>query len=188
MHAPGLWSWSVDDATSLYHEAAEGIVVADPLVPADEAERFWRALDRDVERIGHPPSIVVSSARTVRSAEAVSERYPGAAIYAPPGVPADLGARPLEDGDILPGGLVVARAADGVLLRCTCHGLLWTGDLLHADGAGGLAPAQSLVELDPAERASLAERLTDGDVVVAISALGSAVITAPQSAVIRALT
>ena len=38
--ADGLWRWTVDDARCLYHEAPNGIVLIDPLVPDDEAERF----------------------------------------------------------------------------------------------------------------------------------------------------
>ena len=43
--ADGLWRWTVDDARCLYHEAPDGIVLIDPLVPDDEAERFWWHLD-----------------------------------------------------------------------------------------------------------------------------------------------
>jgi hypothetical protein len=35
---------------SVYAELPETIVLIDPQVPPDEAERFWGALDRDVER------------------------------------------------------------------------------------------------------------------------------------------
>ena len=57
--ADGLWRWTAAAADGaegncVYHEHPDGIVLIDPLPPADaaDAERFWRALDRDVERIG----------------------------------------------------------------------------------------------------------------------------------------
>ena len=48
--APGIWRW--DD--SLYVERPDAVVLIDPVVPAGEEERFFRALDRDVERLGRP--------------------------------------------------------------------------------------------------------------------------------------
>ena len=152
MHAPGLWSWTVGEATCLYHEAPDGIVVADPLVPEDEAERFWRALDRDVERIGRPPTIVVSASSTLRSAATVRARYPGAAIRAPQCVAEDTRDVLLEDGDVLPGGVNALVHGDAALLTCACHGMVWTGDALHGDARDGLVPGSALAALAATER------------------------------------
>ena len=58
--APGLWRWD----GSVYVETAEAIVLIDPVVPADEPERFWRALDRDVERCGVPVHVLLTSSRS----------------------------------------------------------------------------------------------------------------------------
>lgn len=187
MHAPGLWSWTVGDATCLYHEAPTGIVVADPLVPDDEAERFWRALDRDVARIGTAPTIVVSSATTVRSAGAVWTRYPGSVLRAPRDIGADLAAAPLTDDDELPGGLVAIAAGEVLLLRCPCHGLLWTGNLLHGGGDGELVAGPSLAALTSAQRSLLATRLAGDAIAIAIPARGAPVIAAADDAVARAL-
>src|SRR5919108_611415 len=70
--APGLWRWTTPhpDWTpeqggpdgweaavgSVYYEAPAAVVLIDPLVPAEteERERFWRALERDVEAVGRP--------------------------------------------------------------------------------------------------------------------------------------
>lgn len=187
MHAPGLWTWSVDDATCLYHEAPEGIVVADPLVPEDEAERFWRALDRDVERIGRPPTIVVCAPSTFRTADVIRARYPGASIHAPRGV-AD-GARDavLEDRDVLPGGMTARVYGASALLTCPCHGMLWTGDLLHGDDDGALAPGPPLSNLEESERRALATSLAEDRTTIALSAFGMAVTVDAASAVARAL-
>jgi hypothetical protein len=54
--APGLWRWN----ESLYYEAAGAVVLVDPVVPAGDEERFFRALDRDVERLGLPVVVVVT--------------------------------------------------------------------------------------------------------------------------------
>ena len=66
----GLWRWTAPhpdwrdepavgwerDVACVYHEATDGILLLDPLVPSgDEGERFWRHLDQDVERVGLPP-------------------------------------------------------------------------------------------------------------------------------------
>jgi glyoxylase-like metal-dependent hydrolase (beta-lactamase superfamily II) len=51
-------------------------------VPADEEERFWQALDRDVERRGHPVTVLLTAAWHERSAGVVAERY-DAPVWAP---------------------------------------------------------------------------------------------------------
>jgi hypothetical protein len=56
--APGLWRW--DD--SLYVERPDAVVLIDPVVPAREEERFFRALDRDVERLGRPVVVLLTDA------------------------------------------------------------------------------------------------------------------------------
>ena len=81
---PGLWRWTAPhpewtpdqggpdgweaEVASFYCEAEGDILLIDPIVPAEgsERERFWRALDRDVERVG-APHVVLSCAWHVRS-------------------------------------------------------------------------------------------------------------------------
>ncbi|HEV3402891.1 MAG TPA: hypothetical protein VG073_01310 [Gaiellaceae bacterium] len=72
--APGLWRW--DD--SLYVERPDAVVLIDPVVPAGEEERFFRALDRDVERLGLP--VVVLLTDRVLDADVFVERY-GAEVF-----------------------------------------------------------------------------------------------------------
>lgn len=72
--APGLWRW--DD--SLYVERPDAVVLIDPAVPAGEEERFFRALDRDVERLGLP--VVVLLTDRVLDADVFVERY-GAEVF-----------------------------------------------------------------------------------------------------------
>lgn len=134
--ADGLWRWTASgpdgaEAGCVYHEHPDGIVLVDPVIPADEADRFWRALDRDVERVGRPPLVAVTLPDRAAGVAAVLARYPGARALA------------TADGSLvaagaLPGGLVAiavdAPARPGrALIACPCHGLLWTADLLAAD-------------------------------------------------------
>ena len=72
----GLWRWATrygewgDDVGCLYVETEDSVVLVDPLVPeeADEEERFWRALDRDVGRSGAPVHVLVTVFWHTRSA------------------------------------------------------------------------------------------------------------------------
>lgn len=171
----GLWRWTAphpdrhDDPTSpyggwdrdvacVYHEAPDGIVLIDPLVPAgEEAERFWHHLDQDVERVGRPPTVVVSVEWHGRSADAVRDRYPGARVL---GVSRAASCRLddlLEDGQLLPGGCrVTVTDAPGAgrmaIVQCACHGLLWLSDLVIGDGAGGLRRPPAAWFDDPGAR------------------------------------
>jgi glyoxylase-like metal-dependent hydrolase (beta-lactamase superfamily II) len=84
---PGLWRWTAEhpewnhaeqwgpEVASVYAELADAIVVVDPLVPEDEGDRFWAALDRDVERVGRPLYVLLTVHWHERSVAAVLERY-----------------------------------------------------------------------------------------------------------------
>lgn len=160
--ADGLWRWTAPhpdwtpeegpyggwgrDVSCVYHEAEEGIVLIDPLVPDDEdnAARFWRALDGDVERIGTPPTVAISVRWHGRSAADIRARYDGARVLAVQPLDDCEVDGALRDGDRLPGGIeVLVPDAPGEarmsLLRCACHGLLWTADYLLGDDTGGLS-------------------------------------------------
>ena len=60
----------------------DALVLIDPLVPADDEERFWQALDSDVEHHG-PPQIVLTGYWHARSAQTIFDRYPGARVWVP---------------------------------------------------------------------------------------------------------
>jgi hypothetical protein len=91
-HAPGLWSWTAEhgewqpglgwdaEVRCFYVETEQATLVVDPLVPADDAERFWRALDRDVERRAVPVAVLLTQAAHARSAGDVATRY-GADVW-----------------------------------------------------------------------------------------------------------
>jgi hypothetical protein len=87
--AEGLWRWTArhpdwkpdsdwpPDVGCLYYEARDAVVLIDPLVPGDEdeGERFWRALDRDVERAGLPLAVLRTVHWHQRSIDDVLARY-----------------------------------------------------------------------------------------------------------------
>jgi hypothetical protein len=84
--APGLWRWTSPhpdwteaeewsrEVGSVYYEAPGATVLFDPLVP-EEKDRFFTALDRDVDRRGVPVVILLTCAWHARSAAELTERY-----------------------------------------------------------------------------------------------------------------
>lgn len=148
--AEGLWRWTAPhpdwtpeeggsdgwdrEVASLYLEAPDRVVLIDPLVPSDERDRFFDALDRDVERASRPVAIVLSLYDHERSATELAERY-GAELWAPaasvPRIEATV-THPFAPGDALPGGLEALDAGrrGEVLLWIPAHGTLFTGDAI----------------------------------------------------------
>jgi hypothetical protein len=136
---PGLWRWTAahpewDHAEhwgptvgSVYAELPEAIVIVDPLVPVDEEERFWTALDRDVERAGLPVHVLLTVHWHERSVAPVLDRYK-ATLW-----------RPEEKGD-LPAGVQaeVVKGSDWVeaLFFLEPQRALVAGDLLVGSNGG----------------------------------------------------
>ena len=75
--APGLWRWTgfheewKEDVGCVYFETEDGVVLIDPLVPPEDADRFWKALDRDVRRRDAPVHVLVTVFWHTRSAAAM---------------------------------------------------------------------------------------------------------------------
>jgi glyoxylase-like metal-dependent hydrolase (beta-lactamase superfamily II) len=149
--APGLWRWTgyheewKEDVGCVYCETADGVVLIDPLVPPEDSERFLRALDRDVARVGGDVHVLVTVFWHTRSAAAMVERF-GARVWAPARGKAAIARRagavtdPFGPGDALPGGIEAfrtARAAE-VVYWIPAYGTLVPGDSLLGDGAGGV--------------------------------------------------
>ncbi len=113
---PGLWRWTGlhpawtsesgwdQEVGSVYYEAADAVVLVDPLVPPEDEERFWGALDRDVERLDRKVVVLVTAPWHVRSAEAIVTRY-GATVWAHPAGRSRLGRE--IDAAVLPTGIEV---------------------------------------------------------------------------------
>jgi hypothetical protein len=151
--ADGLWRWGTyygewrDEVGSVYVEADDAIVLVDPLVPEerDEAERFWRALDRDVERAGTPVHVLVTVFWHVRSAAAVVRRYRGrlhaaSRARAPIERRAGLASTVFRPGDPLPGGVeaLPSGRATEVVFWLPAHAAVVPGDVLLGDAGGGV--------------------------------------------------
>ena len=136
---PGLWRWTGShpewdhaeswgpEVGSVYAELEDTVVVVDPLVPTDEEERFWSALDRDVERAGRPLHVLLTVHWHERSVAAVLDRY-HATLW-----------RPEEKGE-LPTGVhaEVVKGSDWMeaLFFLEPHKALVTGDLLVGRNGG----------------------------------------------------
>lgn len=214
--ADGLWRWTAPhptwtpaeggdggwarDASCVYHEAPDGIVLIDPLVPedADDAARFWRALDRDVARIGHPPTVVVSCGWHARSSAAVRARYADARVLSVAPLADGVVDEPLADGAVLAGGVrAIVPDAPGearmALLTCPCHGLLWLADYLIGDATGDLVRTPASWFADDAAQRWIAAALpavlsaAAADARVAIPAHGPVVDGDVAGAIARAV-
>ena len=142
--APGLWRWTTAhpdwtrpsrarpegwerEVGSVYCKAGDDVVLVDPLVPSEEAERvrFWQALDRDVAGASTVRVLLTCVWHAQGSAEIVDRH--GARLWI----------APLTGGG-LPGGVEAVDAAleDEVLLFLSSHAALVAGDTLL--GAGGV--------------------------------------------------
>ena len=159
---PGLWRWTVPHPEwtpekgkpggwgqlvgCVYHEGADAVVLIDPLVPAAGApdrERFWSALDADVERLGLPVAVLLCNRYHVRSAQEIRERYAssrGSGVWAhdetreylPEGVVTKF----FRSNDILPGG-IQARSASALNPDETIFWIASRGTLVIADAVIG---------------------------------------------------
>ncbi len=149
--APGLWRWTgwheewKEDVGSVYVETADGVVLIDPIVPPEDAERFWEALDRDVKRVGGEVHVLVSVFWHTRDAKEMVARYKArvwaprrgrAAIERRAGVVTDA----FAPDDPLPGSLRPLRTARAteVVYWIPEHGALVPGDVLLTDKQGGI--------------------------------------------------
>jgi len=154
--APGLWRWTglhpdwkptdggpngwEQEVGCVYYEAPDAICLVDPLVPPEDSDGFWTALDRDVERAKRPVAALLTVPWHGRSAPELVGRY-GAELWASA---AALGAdgpavtHPYQVGDPLPGGLVAFEAAAEIVYWIPEHRAAIPGDILLGDGAGGV--------------------------------------------------
>jgi glyoxylase-like metal-dependent hydrolase (beta-lactamase superfamily II) len=93
--APGLryWyaphpEWRPDDdwpegVLCAYFESTDALVLIDPLVPRGEEDEFWQALDGDVERLGRPVRVLLTTPWHDRDTLLIVDRY-GAVVWAHP--------------------------------------------------------------------------------------------------------
>jgi glyoxylase-like metal-dependent hydrolase (beta-lactamase superfamily II) len=201
--SPGLWRWTgwheewKQDVGSVYVETPDGVVLIDPIVPPEDNQRFWDALDRDVNRVGGEVHVLVSVFWHTRDAKQMVERYE-ARVWAPRrGRPAiERRAGVVTDAfapeDPLPGGLQAlrtARAAE-VVYWIPEHGALVPGDVLLSDKQGGirLCPASWLPEsVDQRKLAESLRPLLDLPVERVLLSHGEPVLTGAKTALTAAL-
>ncbi len=163
--ATGLWWWTAlhpawtpadggpdgweQEVGCVYYEGPDAVVLFDPLVPMDDRDRLFRALDRDVEQAGLPVRVLVTVNDHRRSSAELAERYGGTVGEFPAGVEVAFEGwdervywipehRALVFGDI-----IIARESGLQLPRA------WIGEEHYAEVAESLRPLLGL----PVERA-----------------------------------
>jgi glyoxylase-like metal-dependent hydrolase (beta-lactamase superfamily II) len=168
----------------------ETLVLLDPLAPGDgeDGERFWRALDRDVERHG-PPHVLLTIFWHARSASQLLERYDGARVWAHQPAREEVAERtPVTDtflaGDALPAGLEAYEAGvhEEVAYRIPEYGAVVTGDVLIAPPDG---PVRVWTGGDDSRRAL--RRLLEVPVELVLPTHGEPVLEGGRDALARAL-
>jgi glyoxylase-like metal-dependent hydrolase (beta-lactamase superfamily II) len=156
--APGLWRWTGvhpdwtpdeggpdgwdREVGCVYYEAPEAVVLVDPLVPPEDPDRFWAALDRDVERAARPVAVFLTIFWHQRSTQEIVERY-GASVWAHPQPPHRMQVavtNEFEFGATLPGDVTALEANRGgeTIYWIAPHRALVPGDVLLGTAEGGV--------------------------------------------------
>ena len=206
---PGGWGRMVG---SVYSEPAAGeagaVALVDPLAPpagSAEAEKFWTALDRDLERAGLPVVVLIGNGYHVRSALEIQERYGrrhGVTIHAHADAVPRLGFEPtrrfsrqaaLADGvDAFP---IEEMGAGETAFFLRRHRALVFSDAVMGAGGGrvAVAPPSWAPEGEAAAarfregfRATLA-RLVDLDPAMVLTSHGDPVLAGGRDALVKAL-
>jgi hypothetical protein len=192
---PGLWRWTAahpewdhaeqwgPEVGSVYAELPDAVVIVDPLVPVDEEERFWTALDRDIARLSLPVHVLLTVHWHERSVATVLDRYK-ATLW-----------RPEEKGE-LPAGVQaeIVKGSDWVeaLFYLEPQRALVAGDLLVGNDGGVEIPVRWFPkgEQEWAERElkpQLRERLEVLPIELVLVSHGDPVLKGGAAALRRAL-
>jgi hypothetical protein len=149
--APDLWRWTGRrqepdiEVGCVYYKTGREILLFDPLLPSEDSEGFWRALDRDVLPIEADVHVLLTRPSHTRSSREMLDRYPGAhlwtiaatrdAVAERAGVVTDT----FEPGGVLPGNVSALTSGrdDEVLFWIPEHHALVVGDALMGNGDGG---------------------------------------------------
>jgi hypothetical protein len=163
--ARGLWYWTGrhpawtpadggpdgwdQEVGCYFYEGPDAICLFDPLVPMEDRDRFFEALDRDVRRAELPVRILLTVDAHRRSAEELAERYDGSAPPLPPERPP------------LPGGVSIGAEATGELVFWLPeHRALVAGDVILGR-AHGLEVPRTWLEDRYDETVALLQPLLD---------------------------
>ncbi|HKC83642.1 MAG TPA: MBL fold metallo-hydrolase, partial [bacterium] len=149
--APGLWRWTgrheewKQDVGCVYYEHGADVCLIDPLLPPEDPDRFWAALDRDVARAGGDVHVLLTVFWHARSAAELVARY-GASLWAPSRAKAAVERRagtvtkPFHAGALLPAGIkpfASGRSTEVVFWLPEDRALV-TGDVILGDAGGEL--------------------------------------------------
>ena len=149
--APGLWRWTgwheewKQEVGCVYYERGGEVCLVDPLVPPEDSDRFWAALDRDVERAGGAVHVLITVFWHARSSREVVARY-GARLWAPSRAKAAVERRacpvtdPFRTGASLPAGIEAVNSGRGteVVYWLPRERVLVTGDVILGAAEGGV--------------------------------------------------
>lgn len=144
-HWKGAVDWP-EDVACVYYEAADALVLIDPLLPRGEEASFIGALDRDVERLERPVAVLLTAPWHRRDAASIAERY-GTVVWAHPAAQARLPFKTrsglLPDGIEIfsPGGVWEGDVA--FYLRPHCA-LVVAEFLMGVDGGLRILPSPAL--------------------------------------------
>jgi len=159
----GLWRWTAThpewtpdeggpegwdaEVGCTFFETPDSVILIDPLVPGDERERFYAALDRDVGRRGGTVDILLTCFWHERSSAELLERY-GGRLWASEktlgveraGALRERVTDPFGEGDVLAGGALAFDGSrwDEVVFWLPEHRTLVTGDVILGAAGGGL--------------------------------------------------
>jgi hypothetical protein len=152
--ADGLWRWTAPHPNAanwprfgppvppqvgcVYYEAPDAVVLIDPLLPAGDEEKFLAYLDRDVDRLGLPVSILLTAAWHERSAATLRQRY-----HATGRMPAGVERHSIE-----------GAPEEQLAYFISLHRALVVAEIFVGDGRGGLAlsPSPALEDRDALDR------------------------------------
>lgn len=148
--APGLWRWTgwheewKENVGAVCWQGEDAVCLIDPIVPEERSDRFWGALDSDVERLALPVHVLITLYWHARQARLIVERYNARLwAHAPARGPIERRAGKVSDlfrpGDALPGGLQAfqARGSEVVFWIPEPRALV-AGDVILGAEDGGL--------------------------------------------------